>query len=397
VVVCFKRGNYTFGDAKIFQLNGRHGKVSKNILVKSSIPVNIPLKLAREIAYMHEKMNVTGDVLKTETGTGLVSFGQRNNISIGTYKAVDGKTIQVIDADRYTAKFILPAGFTDKTITLKKKSNYGKEIERLDKILEANLIYKNGLKNTLLKGEDPEKRLVSAVTFINPLATTIIPVYGAYLSASYLGFDGQSQSSSYGPSALGLVYTGMVLLTQLMLPEIITGFTVNYWPWIEGGVKTAAMQNFQIFMFATIPLTGSAAFMDQLAYLFNKSDKIIPFFESRNSTALMFSLFIPGGGLFYKGWRIFGWSYFTAEMALAGFGCYYLGNIEYSGYFFLAYAALKLAEILHAYFINPGYNYYNNEMSRETKRADLSFNIRERKIDRNDTEVFYSLSAVLKF
>ncbi len=396
-VMCFKRGNYTFGDAKIYQLNGKYGKISKNILIKSTIAVNVPLKLAREIAYLHENLKLTGDVLKNESGTGLVSFGQRNSISTGSYQTNDGKTIEVVEADRYTSKVKLPAGFLEKAVTLTKQADYDKEIRRLDKILETNLIYKSGLKNTFLKGEDPEKRFVAATAFINPLASTIIPVYGAYLSTGYLGFDGESANSSHGPSALGLAYTGVILLTQLLLPEIVTGFTINYWPWIEGGTKTAAMQNFQIFMFATIPLTGTAAFLDQLAYLFNKSDKIIPFFDNKNWTAMMFSLFIPGGGLFYKGWRIFGWSYFTAEMVLAGFGCYYLGNIEYSGYFFLAYAVLKLGEILHAYFINPGYNYYNNEMSREVKRSDISFNIRERKIDRNDTEIFYSLSAVLKF
>ena len=396
-VMCYKRGNNTFGDARIFQLNGRYGKVSKNILVKSSIAVNVPLKLAREIAYLHEKLNLSGDVLKNEAGTGLISLGQRNNISTGSYQTTEGKTLIVIEADRYTSKVKLPDGFSDKTVTLEKQSNYNKEIRRLDNILDANLIYKSGLKNTFLKGEDPEKRLVTAVAFINPLTTTIIPVYGAYLSAGYLGFDGQSTNSSHEPSGIGLAYTGVVLLTQILLPEIVAGFTVNYWPWIEGGAKTAAMQNFQIFMFATIPLTGTAAFLDQLAYLFNKSDKIIPFFDNRDWTAMMFSIFIPGGGLFYKGWRIFGWSYFTSEMVLAGFGFYYLGNTEYSGYFFLAYAVLKLGEILHAYFINPGYNYYNNEMSREVKRSDISFNIRERKIDRNDAEVFYSISAVLKF
>ena len=64
------------------------------------------------------------------------------------------------------------------------------------------------------------------------------------------------------------------------------------------------------------------AFLDQLAHQFKTNNVLPPFFMNRNETALVLSLLIPGGGMFYKGHRLPGWGFYLSEMFLAGFCVY---------------------------------------------------------------------------
>jgi hypothetical protein len=247
-----------------------------------------------------------------------------------------------------------------------------KIVKQLNGELEHTIDYKYGLHNTLLKGADVEKKYLEGVCVINPGANACIPGYGAHLATRYLGFQDVS------PSIPGIVVTCALFLTHLTLTESMTAFQTNFFPGIKDSDKTWGIYNLQIFLWSTLPVTATIGFLDQLAHQFKATEHLPPYFENRDVAALCMSAFIPGGGLFFKGYRLAGWAYYFAEMALLGYGTYVYDqknrNNNYM-YAFIAVGVVKLAEIFNAYFIKSSYAFYNNEKNRGTDRNPVSFNI----------------------
>ncbi len=91
--------------------------------------------------------------------------------------------------------------------------------------------------------------------------------------------------------------------SHFLLPELLAGFKINFFPWKEDSDKTEKMQNLQTFLWFSLPVTFSVAYMDQLAHQFAVTEHVPPFFNDRDNAAAIFSLFLPGGGLYYKGYR----------------------------------------------------------------------------------------------
>jgi len=131
------------------------------------------------------------------------------------------------------------------------------------------------------------------------------------------------------------------------------------------------MQDLQKFLWATLPVTFSVAYMDQLAYQFTSTEHLPPFFKDKDNMAAVFSLFIPGGGLFYKGHRLAGWSFYFSEMMTAAYAVY--NNESKPGkYALYVLGAIKLFDIIYAYFSTPSYSFFNLEKERMIEPAFLN-------------------------
>jgi hypothetical protein len=147
-----------------------------------------------------------------------------------------------------------------------------------------------------------------------------------------------------------------------MLPGMLTGFKTNFFPWVKDSDKTSEMQRLHIFLWASLPLTYSASFYNQLAWQYHSKDLLPPLFIDSDNTAAVISLFVPGGGLFYKGQRGAGFAFYAAEMSLLGYGIY-TGESEKRRAAFIGLAAVKVIDIAAAYFVPPGYRVFRDEIS----------------------------------
>jgi hypothetical protein len=161
----------------------------------------------------------------------------------------------------------------------------------------------------------------------------------------------------------------------------MTRFQGNFYPWVRDSDKPARVQNLQIFLWSTIPLTFSAGYFDQLAYQFHRTEYLPPFFLYRDNMAAFLSAVVPGGGLFYKGYRLPGWGYFFTEMSLAGYAVYNWDRGNRGRYALSAAGIIKLLEIVNAYLIPSSYRFFNLEVDRSTRDFELS--VRTRSIERD--------------
>lgn len=371
VVSFFHTGNTILGNMDIIPLEKNSPLPRRRILVRSRIMTNIPLKLGRELAYLHKKIPVTAKILK-ELGNNryYINAGTWNNIRRGESYSTDNYHISVSEPGRYDA-IVRISGRKFKageTISMNVFPGVSKVVDDLNDSIDRNTRFKYGLENTLLKGDDPGKRMIQGICVINLGGNLCVPGYGAYLSTHYLGFKETSAETA------GVALSTTVILLQLSLPSLATGFSVNFFPWEKDSSKTEKMQRLHYFLWGSLPITFSVAYMDQLSYLFNKTKHLPPFFSTKDMAASTFSLLIPGGGLFYKGHRIAGWGYYLTEMSLAGYGFYHLKTGKRGLYAFSILGAVKLVELFHAFFIRPSYKFYRIEMDREKQRVSLSVN-----------------------
>ena len=130
--------------------------------------------------------------------------------------------------------------------------------------------------------------------------------------------------------------------------------------------------------------------MDQLAIQFSTTEHVPPFFSDKDNVAAIFSLLLPGGGSFYKGNRITGWSFYFSEMITAGFGIY--NYKESSGkYYFYALGAIKIIDIIYAYLAKPSYAFYNFENERSIEPT-LDFGINRNLDEKNIYNIMVTYS-----
>ena len=242
-------------------------------------------------------------------------------------------------------------------------------IARLKDASIHNLVRRKGTEAMLLENSPGEKRLFEGICIINPGGNLLLPAYGAYLSTHYMGFDNPE------PSTPGLVAAAVFTGTQLTLPVVLTGFRANFFPWVHDRDKSDSMNRLHVFLWGTLPVTYTTAFLDQLAYQYHRAEVLPPLFESRDSFAVTLSALFPGGGLFYKGHRLYGWGYYSSEMIAAGILAYQgTGNI--TGKAALAtLGGLKLVEILHAWLVEPSYRVYTLEMEEGKHMPEISMGV----------------------
>ncbi|MBP7584503.1 MAG: hypothetical protein KBA61_10740 [Spirochaetes bacterium] len=388
VTVSFTGGpRVNYADLRVRAINPEFSSMDRSVRVRSRVLQNIPLKLAREIAFLHRGVPVRARVLgRTGDGLLVINAGEWNGLAPGKTSTSRGEA-DIRQTGMYHS-LIAASGAKDGD-TLSIPAAYGADtiIREMEERLEKNSFRTYGLPFTLLKNQDDERRFVTGTCIVNPGGNLCLGGYGAFLSTEYLGFQNPS------PATGGIIASSAAYAVQLALVPAMSRFEANFFPWERDSDKPARLQDLHMFLWCSIPLTFSAGFFDQLAYQYHKSEHLPPFFLYRDNMAAILSIIVPGGGLFYKGHRVAGWSYYFAEMGLAGYAIYNWDNGSRGKYALGALGVIKTVELLHAYFMPAGFRFFNMEMEREIREVSLNFEMRPNGRD----EAVWDLAAVRRF
>ncbi len=361
-------GVYT-AEARVLPVHPDYEALRRTIRVRSRIMTNIPLKLRGEILRLQRGLPLAASIIRDLGGdTYLIDAGQWQGLKEETYRTKTHGPVDVLMTSRYESVVKIPglAPGRDETIAFPIYPEVDSAIAGTERLISDNTVRKYGLDSGRVQGEDPRKRYLEGMCIINPGGNICLPVYGSYLSTFYLGFKDKP------PDVTGMALSSAALGMQLLVPSVLTGFEVNFLPWVKDGDKSDRMQRLQVFLWAAVPVTFSVSYLDQLAVQFSRSETLPPFFGDRDTMAATLSLFIPGGGLFYKGRRTVGWSFYLAEMLTAGYGIYRYDSGKTASYALIAFGAVKAADILYSWLARPGYAFYNIETDTEKNAASLS-------------------------
>ncbi len=366
-------GKILFAEMRIVPRVDDLDSMRRSIRVRSRIYNNIPLKLGRELVSLHRTQPIRARVLnRFDNNRYRLDIGQWNMVGQGRSYRIDGGYLTISEMGRYQSVCRIDGSEREAgdVVLIHQYPDTNVLANEIDRRILKNTERRYGIANTLLKNDVPEKRFIESICIINLGGNVCLPGYGSYLSTHYMGFKGAS------PDVAGIVLSSTLVAVHFTLPAMLTRFRTNFFPWKKDHDKTGRMQNLQTFLWATVPLTFSTAYLNQLAYQFQRSNYLPPFFNDKDAAATALSLFIPGGGLFYKGYRFGGWGYYFSEMLLAGYGVYNYHEGQKGRYALLALAALKGVELLHAYFVEPSYPFYRMEMEREI-RLSLSADVEQ--------------------
>ncbi len=358
-------------DIKIRAINPAYRPLEKNIRVRSRIPLNIPLKLAREVSRLHEGLPVKAIVIESdEDGNALINAGEWNGLKKGVYHS-EGKRLEIIQPGEYHSIIRANGLKAGDSVTIGAAPESGAVIRDIEGRIVKNTIMAYGLSSTLLKNQDDEGRFAIATCAINPGGSLCLGGYGSFLSTYYMGFRDPK------PSLPGILISTGTYFMQLSLVPFLTGFKGNFFPWVDDGDKSAKMRRLHIFLWSTIPLTYTAAYFDQLAHQFQRTEHLPPFFMYRDNMALLLSAVFPGGGLFYKGYRVSGWAYFFSELGLAGYASYAWDEGNRGKYALAGAGAVKLVELISAYLMPSTYRFFNMELENDIRELSLILEMRQ--------------------
>ncbi len=325
--------------------------------VRSSIPDNIPLKAALKCAEFLKDIRLEAEVTGiNEDGRAEIDAGQWNGLEKGEYKTSIGN-VYVMPYGRYASYVTGGRVSPGERIVFDIYPHLADYIKETEKAVISNIVKKYGTDDKLNKREGSSKELVYGTCIINPGASLLLPGYGSFLSLEYMGIENGE------PDWTGITASAALVAAHLTLPGIMTDFDVNFFPWIKDNDKTDEMHRLQVFLWATIPLTYTVSFYNQLAYQYHRKNILPPMFNEIDNTSAVISLFIPGGGLFYKGYRGAGYGFYAAEMSLLGYGIY-SGKSSRRKAAFAGFAAVKAADIALAWLLEPSYSAFRNEFTR---------------------------------
>ncbi|TAL36426.1 MAG: hypothetical protein EPN93_08355 [Spirochaetes bacterium] len=388
VIAVAQELNTYYAELAFVPLNPAYGSQARSVRVKSRLIQNIPLKLSRALAKAHEKIPIHAPVLeKLEGDRVLIGAGQWHGIKPGAYRTASHGEVLVTVTSRYQSIARVTGQVPDEDVLVIKAYPETAEMgQDLTRRISENTVRKYSLESTTLRGDDAGKRYIEGMCVVNLGGNICLPVYGAFLSTQYLGF------STASPDMTGMTLSGAALVTQLALPEFMTGFRGNFFPWNSDADKSAAVHRMQTFLWVGLPFTFTVAYLDQLSEMFPKTDTLPPFFEERDTTAALMSLFVPGGGHFYKGRRLPGWGFYFTEMAVASYCAYEYRNRARAVYAFSALGVIKIADIALAYLSRTSYKHYTIETDRDEAAPSLSLQGRM-----NDREPVYELSLGFRF
>lgn len=368
IVAVSQAGNVYTGEATIIPFAAEDRAMKRTITVRSGIMMNIPLKLAMSIASLHAGLPIRAEIVHTYGG-GLcrVDAGQWHGLAQGRCRTGEYGEIDVKSTGRYDAVVQIYSGNTAEgsPMTVLDYPRTRPIAAEIDSRIMENTLRRYGMKSQM-PGDDPEKRYIEGICVINPGANACLPGYGAFMATQYLGFRDSA------PDTAGIALGASSITAQLLLPSLMTGFSIHFFPWVKDSDKSESMRNFQGFLWMTIPFTVTATYLDQLAVQFSKAEVLPPFFADKDVMAAFLSGIIPGGGFFYKGRRIAGWSFYFSEMMLAGYGVYSADHGRRSAAAFAALGAIKLFEIVDAFITRPSYSFYMREVERGSGDVTLS-------------------------
>ena len=332
----------------------------ETVTVQATIAQNIPLKAKREIIKRHQDILQCSIKTKVDARIYIIDAGQWHGLTEKTYTLANGKHCAVKVVRRYTALVQLDGDYAVGDMLAMKSTVSRKDL--LDAItakIHDNISYERSGKE-LLKGDSDSKRAIEACCIVNPFGNILLPGYGAFLATHYMGFT-HTEPEWWG------VYAGAgAVIVQLGLVPALGKGVVNFFPWVQDHDKTDAQYRLHMYLWATLPLTYTVAFFNQLAYAYEKQRYLPPFFADKDITALLISAIVPGGGLFYKGNRLWGYMYWLSEFSMGGLLAY---NWQYKERRILwagLVTGIKLVELFHAWVATPAYTGYLYELSHNT-------------------------------
>lgn len=375
----------SYAEVQVSAVNPQYKSIERKFTVRSKVIENIPLKICREIAYMHAGLPVHANILqKNNDKTFIINAGQWHGLQSGRSYACKEASVYIIDSGRFKSLARIHGEAGD-SIVIEIYPDIKKYMADIDSELKRNAVRKYSLENSRYHVGDPEDRFVAGMCVINMGGNACAPGYGAFLSTYYLGFNDAK------PDKAGVAIATAASAAQFLLVPALDGFKSNFFPWVKDSDKTERRQNLQIFLWSALPLTFSDAYLNQLAYQFKRTELVPPFFEDCNNMAGVMSLLFPGGGFFYKGYNAHGWSFYFTEMSLAGYGVYYK-DASKGKYAFAALGAVKVIDIVYAYLIESNYGYYNLEKEREHKGFSFSAGLNE-----SNEELIYNFALNYRF
>lgn len=350
-----QNGDYVL-ELYIYPLNEKYKNLKSEKIIRSRIAENLPLKAARELAVLLNKVTLKCEVLKTyEDGSALINAGQWHGLEIGSYSTAAGK-INIKNSARYTA---LADGLDfreGEIIEFKMLPDLESYIEQKQYEIKKNTVRIYSTDEFFDKRDGSIKESVKGTCVINMGANLVLPGYGSFLSLEYMGIEKGK------PDYAAVAITASLTAVHLGLVPVMTDFDAAFLPWVEDPDRTDQEQRLNYYLWGTLPLTFTASFFSQLAYNYKALNILPPEFADHDRSAAVISIFVPGGGMFYKGYRWSGWGFYLGELTMAGYAVY--TEDEELRYKLLgSLAVLKCAEIALSYFISPSYANFNREVA----------------------------------
>jgi hypothetical protein len=330
-------------------------ETARSISVESRLLPVVAHLVEREITEYQKNAPLVCTVQSKLVDSFVIDEGESAGLEPRKKYTVRGKgEIAVIETNRTASRIAMNNAIkVGDTIIVDLFPDTDAKIKNLNNTIEREVLSRFAAENSVQSGVPfPEKRFVESLVIINPFANLIIPGYGSFLSTSYMGFK------SPEPSYAGIGTAFVMEAYQLGYVPYKTKWNGNFFPWINDSNKSPETVRYQKFLWGTLPLTWSVAFCDQLSYQYQRSSTLPPLFENRNSTAFILSVIIPGGGLFYKGYRLAGWSFYLTEFTLAG---YYMSHKGDTAARYALYGAgiIKGVEFLSAVLLPPAYRVFS--------------------------------------
>lgn len=356
VITLYSEGSAFRAVVEFFPLAEEYKEMGFRYSVYASVAENIPLKAAREFALRLKKFPLILKVLGSRgDDLHLVSAGQWYGLKEGTYSSSCGM-VRIDHVTRYTAVVQCKGLSEGARLTIEVYPDNDMYVSMLDRQILENTVRRYGTDEILQRRSGSGQELILATCLVNQGASFCLPGYGSFLSVEYLGIE----NGVVDRAAVG--FTGIITVAHFILPSALTGFEINFFPWERDSDKTEEIQRLQYFLWATLPLTFTVSYYSQLSYQYLEKNLLPPLFMEHDTTAALLSTFIPGGGIFYKGYRGAGWAFYAAEMSLAGCAVYMHGTRN--GYISIAaFAALKAADILAAWILDPSYAPFMKEVA----------------------------------
>ncbi len=351
----------------LIPITSRYSSLKSVIIVRSRIPENIPLKAAREFASLLKMLTLKIDVIKIQDdGSAVINSGQWHGLESGVYPT-DAGSIKIKNVSRYSAVAEGKSFAEGESFELKLIPQLEKYIKKINQDIVENTVKFYGSDGFLDKKEGRVKESIKGTCVINQGANFCLPGYGSFLSVEYMGIDKGK------PDYAGVAIASSLTAVHLGLVPLLTDFKVQFVPWMEDDGRTRQMERLNYFMWGTLPLTFTASFYNQLVYNYREKNLLPPQFADYDTSAAVVSLFVPGGGMFYKGYRWTGWGIYLGEISMAGYAVY-TEDRDRRNILIGSLAVIKCAEIAASYFIPPSYNYFNREIS-SADNTDFSIGI----------------------
>lgn len=332
----------------------------ETVTVQATIAKNIPLKVKREIVKRHQDVLQCTIKTKVDKHSYIINAGQWHGLTTKSYTLTNGMQCTVKIVHRYTALVQLDGDYTaGDMLTVKSTVSRKGLLDAITAKIHEHVSYERSGKE-LLKGDSDSKRAIEGCCVVNPFGNILLPGYGAFLATHYMGFTHTE------PEWLGVYAGAGVVVLQLGLVPALGKGEVNFFPWVKDHDKTDAQYRLHAYLWATLPLTYTVAFFNQLAYAYEKQRVLPPFFSDMDLAAVLVSAIVPGGGLFYKGQRLWGYAYWMSEFSLGGLLAY---NWQHNSRRMLwagLLAGIKLVELFHARVASPAYSVYSYELSHNT-------------------------------